>query len=144
MEAQLTNVFVHSHRWERREAGGGVTRPQPGTKGGVGDTPPTLPQSRRRPPSRQPKTTPRKPHRWRRRRRRPRARRQSLARRKTRRQRSEAPPCRCGGGGGLRYGWKRQRAKAAAEALHSACALFTGGACYSGCLPSGPVCFHVI
>lgn len=95
MDTQLMNSCVHSHRWERREAGGDATRPQPGMKGGVGDILPTLPQSRRRPPSPRPrrtadpKTTPRKRQRRREPEAGPRGRRRSLARRKTPRRRSE-------------------------------------------------------
>lgn len=46
-----SDLCVCSPRWERREAGGDVTRPRPGMKEGVGDILPTLPQNPRRPPN---------------------------------------------------------------------------------------------
>lgn len=44
-----SDLCAHSPRWERREAGGDITHPRLGMRGGVGDILPTLPQSPRRP-----------------------------------------------------------------------------------------------
>jgi len=86
-----------SPRWEMREAGGDVSHPRLGMKGGVGDILPTLPQNLRRPQNpppppalhrTRPKTTPRKqpppPP--------PRGRRPSPGRRKVSQLTNEAPP----------------------------------------------------